>query len=58
VISRLVRDGDGAAEAIGIGVVIAVLAFLWVVWPRWSARRAMSSEAQQVLARDRELRRR
>lgn len=57
VISRLVRDGNGAAQAIGISVVLAVLAFFWVVWPRWSARRAMSEEAQQVLARDRELRR-
>jgi tetratricopeptide (TPR) repeat protein len=56
VISRLVRDGGGAAQAIGIAVVLAVLAFFWVVWPKWSARRAMSAEAQQVLARDRELR--
>jgi hypothetical protein len=57
VISRLVRDGGGVAQAIGIGIVLAVLAFFWVIWPRWSARRAMSPEAQQVLARDRELRR-
>ncbi len=57
VISRLVSDGGGAAQAIGISVVLAVLGFFWVVWPRWSARRAMSAEAQQVLARDRELRR-
>jgi Flp pilus assembly protein TadD len=58
VVSRLVRDGGGAVQAIGISVVLAVLAFFWVIWPRWSARRAMSAEAQQVLARDRELRRR
>jgi hypothetical protein len=31
---------------------------LFVVWPRWNARRAMSDEARQVFARDRELRRR
>jgi Flp pilus assembly protein TadD len=51
-------NGSGVLLAIGVGLLLAVLAFVWFVWPKWNARRAMSAEAQQVLARDRELRRR
>ena len=56
LISIPFRDGSGVVQGIGLGVVVAFLVFLYVVWPRWNARRSMSAEARQVLARDRQLR--
>ena len=56
LISIPFRDGSGVVQAIGLGVIVAFLVFIYVVWPRWNARRMMSDEARQVLARDRQLR--
>ena len=58
VISVPLRGRSEVVQVIGVGVVIALLVLLFVAWPRWNARRAMSDEARQVLARDRELRQR
>ena len=58
VISVPLRGRSEVIQVIGVGVVIALLVLLFVAWPRWNARRAMSDEARQVLARDRELRQR
>ena len=57
LVSMPLRNAGGVGQAIGVGVVLAFVVFVFVVWPRLNARRAMSAEARQVLERDRQLRR-
>ena len=54
----LVIGRSAGGVVAGAIVVVAVAGFVGYrfVWPRWQARRSMSPEARQALARDRQLR--
>ena len=56
LISVPLRNAGTVGQAIGVGIVLTFGAVAFFLWPRWSARRAMSAEARQVIARDRQLR--